>query len=309
MDKMSTSLDILKKFLKLIIPMILLGFLIRTILSDWVHIEKYIFNLNPFIILISLLVLLTVYPEAAFSWYLLIKKDKIKMLPAIRVWIMATTSRYIPGIIWQYLGRVELAKKQLNLSRITTTISLVEEIILSLLSASFLSIFVFNNISVQYRVTILASLVVLTLLILTSHSIIKKTINFLTWLLNKKQLEISSEVSQKKLLTCLPFFVLNFFLNGLALLLIQFAFTHDVNFSIFNITGIFAISWLLGFIAVFAPGGLGVSDTSLAFLFNIYYGINISLASAIAISFRILLTISELLVFLIALRYNPSNEG
>lgn len=61
--------------------------------------------------------------------------------------------------------------------------------------------------------------------------------------------------------------------------------------------GIYTASWIIGYVTFFAPSGLGVQDVSIAALLSVF--VPLPIASAIAILFRIILTLTELLTVLI----------
>ena|SRR3989344_463090 len=101
----------------------------------------------------------------------------------------------------------------------------------------------------------------------------------------------------------LPTFILNFFLNGFALYFIILSLNIDLNpLFIFTLTSFYAISWLVGFLSFFSPGGLGVTEASLAFLLSTL--IPLPIATTIALLFRLILTLSEILIFVLFLNLN-----
>src|SRR3990167_935229 len=68
--------------------------------------------------------------------------------------------------------------------------------------------------------------------------------------------------------------------------------TGRSNFEMFPVVlGIFALSWLLGYVTLLAPGGLGVVELSLASLLSLY--IPFTTAAVVAVTFRILLFLTE----------------
>ncbi len=75
----------------------------------------------------------------------------------------------------------------------------------------------------------------------------------------------------------------------------------DMSFnSILTFSGFYAFSWVVGFLSFFAPGGLGVTEITLAYLLS--FMMPLSLASSITILYRFLLTVAEFLIFSISLR-------
>ncbi len=300
---MFTKLSNLKKFVKILIPIILLTFLLRNVLLNWAQFEGYLKNLDFTALAVSFVVLLVVYPEAAFSWYLLVRDKKINLIQALRVWIISNTSRYIPGTVWQYFGRIELAKSDLNIPRKKTVISLIQEIFLSVLAACFVSLFALEFVlpSSQIKYLIFFFLMVGGL---TLMPFINKKVLSILLKLAKKDFDTEGSLSRSRnLLLPFPFFVFSFILSGVGLLLIQYAFLHELDLDLLTISGIYAFSWLIGYLTLIAPGGLGITEVSLAYFLSIYAQIPLSLASGIALVFRFGLTIAEMVIFLLLLTY------
>jgi hypothetical protein len=83
-----------------------------------------------------------------------------------------------------------------------------------------------------------------------------------------------------------------------------FLFTRSITFIdpsyIFSFFGIFAGAYIIGLIAVFVPGGLGVREGILAGLLSAFFPFPV--AVAIAFGSRIWITAAELLCVVIALR-------
>ena len=59
---------------------------------------------------------------------------------ASRIWLISNTSRYIPGKIWPYVGRVELAKREARIERSESVLSLLIEIFLTIAAAGLVAL-------------------------------------------------------------------------------------------------------------------------------------------------------------------------
>ena len=103
----------------------------------------------------------------------------------------------------------------------------------------------------------------------------------------------------------LPLFLANFILNGLALIFLVFAFTGNLEIEkLFIFSGLYALSWLVGYLSFFAPGGIGVTEVVLTLLLSLHFPL--PLASSIAVIYRFLLVISEMAIFMITLKIKHS---
>src|SRR3954464_2554151 len=80
---------------------------------------------------------------------------------------------------------------------------------------------------------------------------------------------------------------------GLALVLLSKGLLPDLHLSLPRAIGVFTCSYLVGFIAVFAPGGLGPRES--VFLLLLAGDIGLKPAAALALASRLLLTATEVL--------------
>ena len=80
---------------------------------------------------------------------------------------------------------------------------------------------------------------------------------------------------------------------GLALLLLTRGLLPVVDLSLPQAIGVFTCSYIVGFLALFAPGGLGPRES--VFLLMLSGQIGLKAAAALALASRLLLTATELL--------------
>lgn len=298
------------KFLKFFVPLVLLGFLFSNVAQDWKSILIYKEQLQFIPLILSFLILLTVYPEGAYCWYLILKKENLNVpiYSAMKIWIISNTGRYVPGKIWQYIGRVEMAHRLEDIPKIKTISSLLLETFLVLVAgllASLLSlVFInFNNYVHSYWY-----LIVVSSLIVLHPVIANRFIDVIAKITKRDIKKFDMTLSLKSTLSLIPWFMLNFFLNGIALAFLANSIGIKLDIlDLLKYIGFYSISWVLGFVSIIAPAGIGVAEVSLAYLLSLS-GIPIAIASAIAIIYRFLLTLSEAVVFLIVLKYRGNER-
>lgn len=297
----------MKKIFQLIVIIILLGFLIRSITSDWSTILTYWQNLKLNWLILSFMMALLIYPEGALGWYVILKRMRIDVpvLKVIRIWIIANTSRFLPGMIWQYIGRVELSKNILD--RSSATYSMIVEIFLILLAAVLTCLITLPLINLQELEMKWVLLFLPVILILFHPVIFRKIITTLALLFKKKIDLVNFNFGSFEIISTLPYFIINFILNGLALSFLIAAFTGNLTvFNVFIYSGFYAFSWMIGYLAFFAPGGVGVTEVTLAFLLS--QQMTLALSSLVVIFYRVALTMAELIIFLVFLRLRTENE-
>lgn len=297
-------LKTVKKSARFILPALLLGFIGLNIIRNKDLVLEYWKNFDLFFLLTSYGFMVAIFIEAGLNWHELIKRIgyPLEFKKSLYIFITSNASRYIPGSIWQYIGRVELAKKTGGIPRKAAIISLVLEVFILTNAAflvSFLALPYFNQEFLKNYLWILA----IPLSLILFHPPVAKSIVKLIAKVSGRNVGSISKINIQSLILVLPFFVLNFILNGIALFFLTRAIFPEVGIeNVIFFSGIFAFSWAIGFLSLFAPAGLGVTDLLLAYLLS--FQIPFALASIIALSYRVLLTIAELTVFLFVMKIN-----
>lgn len=292
----------MRKFLRAAIPSVLLAFLFWNIVKDWRTVTQYWSNFAIAPVLISFVFLVTDYPEGALGWHIVLRKMgiNISFRKSLRIWILSTASRYVPGSIWQFIGRVELAQRE-GIARSKTIASLLLEIFLVLVAGVFMSLLALPFIKLnQLGIGLWIFLLPFPLLLLHPN-IANRIIDLLARISKKDIRRVDVSFSSSDTISAFPWFAVNFLINGTALFFLVTALVGTIEPSwLIAYTGFYALSWVLGYVALFAPAGVGVTEVSLAYLLS--FSMPFSLASTIALSYRFFLTIAELLVFLFVIK-------
>lgn len=290
--------------IKLIVPILLLMLLVFNISWQWDAVSVVIADIDWFLLSLSFLVSLTIYPEGAYSWVVILKRFGINVGYAklISIWLITLPSRYIPGSVWQYLGRIEVARHA-GIPGLTTTTSLLYETIFCLISGLLIglfSLFFLNLSNLNYLYWVFS----LPLLAVMIHPNVLRRFVLLIAKITKQKIKLDmTPLNNVDILFVIPLFILNFMINGLALTLLVSSFGVQVDATSYLMySGFFAISWVLGFVSIFSPGGIGVTEASLAYLMS--FSMPFSLASLIALSYRFMLLLSEFMSFTVVMGYS-----
>lgn len=293
----------MKNILKFLIPVGLLAFLAWNVARDWNEVLGYWQNFRAFPFIVSFLFLLSIYPEGAFAWHNLLKKMGIhrNFRKTLFVWIVSNTSRYIPGKIWQYIGRIELAQREVGIARSATLLSVLAEIFFSVTAAVLVSLATLPFWGFIRGGSALWVFLIPLPLLLLHPNISSRAINLIARITKRKISQFNLQLGINESLLVIPWFILNFVLNGVALVFLTASLGLSVDISkILIFSGFYAFSWVVGYITLFAPGGVGVTEASLAYLLS--YSMPFSLAAVIVLSYRFFLSIGEFLVFLVVLK-------
>jgi len=287
---------------------VLFGFLFWNIWQNRGEVSKITWNIKSFDSLFLILSLSLVYLSNIFSWHLTTRAlgVRVSFKDNFRVWMFSNLSRLLPGGIWQYPSRVYLLSGQ----GITKKIGVTAVILESALNLGVGAGVVFLSLAFwklpggfeQFRVLLLFFLVFAFLAMFLMNAkftaIVVNGIKKIT----KKEGKILTEIKlpARWIVPLLLSFFFKFVFIGTALFfLIRLSVPFDISL-LPIVIGAFALSWLLGYVVVFAPGGLGITEVSLASLLVSY--MPFSGAAVIVVVFRILLLAAEAVFLGISLK-------
>jgi hypothetical protein len=210
-----------------------------------------------------------------------------------------TLGKYLPGKVWFAVGRVYLAKK-LGIREEKGFLSVALETSLLLLAS--LLIFLVSPLAYEFTAmrTYLVLAVILTVLfVIALHPFLaNKILKFSSKILKRPAIHVEYNYLQVLLLSI--FYAGAWIIYGIGFYLLILSF-YPVNFArIIDLAGVFAISWNLGFLALFAPAGLGVREGILTLLLSFYFPKPVAII--ISLLSRIWITVAEVIFALIALK-------
>src|SRR3990167_4693775 len=285
-----------KKTLSSIFVLLVFSFLFWKIFSDFDQVKNVNWQLSKKNSVLLLIVLLAGPFVNALSWHLYTKAlgGGINLIDNIRIWTLSNASRFVPGSIWQYAGRVYMLSQK-GVSKTFTTTALVLEAFFNIGGASVivllaLKLFPLNiPIYIQKGLFPLVIFLCIVLILLTGSRVkfIEKTIREL---LKNDSLKINK--IQKRWLPLIAISVFTqFLLTGLSLYFISLGLGVNSSAGVIPYIGIYAASWLVGYLTFLAPSGLGLREASIAGLMSLY--VPLALGSLIAILFRLATLVSE----------------
>lgn len=244
----------------------------------------------------------------SLSWKILVEelsKKKISIKTNFLVYAYSNILKYIPGNVFQYVGRNTLATKE-NIKHTTVALATVIDVMILLFTGLVLSIIfcgrytivmvseILEKIFRQYVVLILISSIVMLVLFITI--IIRKK-----YIIFEKVKQIVTVNMLRKQGICLCLYTVYLMLYGVCYWIILNIF-FDLPLQTENliiIIGASIMAWTLGFITPGAPGGLGIREMSMSIIAGSLLSENIILVSMVIL--RLITTCSDLLLFLISL--------
>jgi hypothetical protein len=183
---------------------------------------------------------------------------------ATRIWSLSELARYLPGAVFQVVGRVYLIKPY-GVRGSVTSVSQILELAVFLLANVLLAVGCLAYLGVKNLTgpargwMIVAMTLVPVLLLLLHPSITYGIINWVMKRLGKP--DIAHPLSGRRMLGILSWNVVGLLWQSLAVLLLM----HDVlGLNKLQwwwiVAGAYSLAWCAGFLAVWAPGGIGVRE-------------------------------------------------
>jgi uncharacterized membrane protein YbhN (UPF0104 family) len=289
----------LKKLVSYLIVLAILAYLLKNIVINWsiIKIEFGKFHYGVFLLSFIFLCLHNIFNIK--GWQLILQElgENLSYNQCLHIWMYAQMGRYLPGKIWMLLGRIHLAQ-QAGLNAIKSACSVYVELAASSVAALTLGALALLQIGLSlptnHELLIYGSIV--ALLILVHPTIFEKCLNIGLRLL--KRPVISIPLSFASIVKLIAFYVTGWQLSGIVLFLFVSPFASVNFYSIPLLAGTAAMAWLIGLVSVFSPSGLGVREGILTLLLSHF--IPLPIAATIALLLRILNTLTEMFLFLLA---------
>lgn len=285
-----------KKLLSFFIVLIIFSFLTKNVIDNWEQLRIATSNLSPLNLILIFLISVLLHTLDTTSWHMITKslKFKITFSQNLRIWILPNVSRYVPGVVWQYLGRMYLLSKQ-GVDKKHGMLAVLLNALFTFSTGALVMLLTYSMGHAWILILIIG--VILIAPIVFSN---QKLLNFVLGVLykvTKKKFEHKNVKFKFRwlLLSSLTTFS-QFIFAGVMLFCIVGSLTEISWQLIPFFAGIYAGAWILGYISFFAPGGLGIQEISMAGLLSLF--VPMPVASLSAILFRFFLVIAEISVII-----------
>lgn len=233
----------------------------------------------------SYVVLIETWRQIVVAW-----GGKLSWPAAARIWFISNLGRYVPGKVWQ-IGAMGALAQEAGVSSVAAVGSALVVNLVNLLAGLLVVLVAGSRLVVGYGRALDTALVVFCVLVIGSP-----------WLLPPLT-RLAIRVTGRNIpIPSIPPFAIIFAVAGCSLAwnLYGLAF-HDLTIAIFGgaagrptyYTAVFTLSYLIGYIVLFAPGGLGVRESSLIALLAAAGLETGAQAAALAIASRLWLTVIE----------------
>lgn len=277
-------------------------FLIRRVIQLNINFEKYfsserVLEVIPITILFTLSMLLKFIPWRSIIFSL--TGIKVSKISALKVTSKSLMMRYIPGNIFQFVGRAEIIgeNEKLNISNI------VGSLIVENAALACASLFAGFTGAGQYVISFFSENKVVLIIALFFSAIGIACLLFFRNQIGAFLQRKNIIISKKTIWTFIAsvfFFYLIFVVQSFLLIWVMNIISGENYFYLNSvICGAYNLGWLAGYITPGASGGIGIRETILCNLLSGHINDEIVIVSVLL--FRLINIIADLLAFCVAM--------
>lgn len=293
--------QVLYRSLGQLIYLIFLGwvtwYFYNLIVGNWTLIIKSLEDINYPLLILSFLLFILYVLATGILWGGLVRKiqNKYSFWQSCIINNIAQIGKYFPGKVWSYIGRWYIGRDY-GLNKKAVVVSIINEFVLFVTSGFIVSMPAllpyFHNIYIKYTYGALC------ILILLFYQTIFDALLRLYKKLKKVDIKIP-KLTQGTVVYYLILYMLLWSLGGFSFYLLAISFHFSSwSFSTFvDYNALFAASYLISYIALFAPGGIGVRE----FIQNAYLpviGISGYQSAVLALFARMISTTGDIVLYL-----------
>jgi hypothetical protein len=260
----------LTRAFSLTITILIVMWILKPIKEQWPEVREEILNASPGRV-VRFIVASTMFATFLFLFRALVWRQalagfghKLPIRAATRIWSISELARYLPGAVWQVVGRVYMVRPY-GVSGSVSSTSQILEIFTFLLgnvimaSVCLLYFGIRKDVDGSARVWLYTAMALVPALGFLLHpKVFYAVVNRI--LVSIKKPPITQRLRGKRLVTLLGWVLLGLIWQGFAVWLI----THDVlglpPQKWWVVAGAYSLAWCAGFLAIWAPGGIGVRE-------------------------------------------------
>lgn len=253
-----------------LIALTILYFLIKHLCNSLVALEVEIIALQPLWLMVSLMLLLLYFGGLGMPWFFLYRSGSEKAVPFVSGWTffqLSQLGRYLPGKVGQFVWMLSFSR-EFSIERPYAVLATCFQLVFQCSLGCILGALVLwrtevtpilNNLLTSVEMSAKTGLICIGIVMLGGGVVflyrpgIQETLRHLI----KRG---RAMFSMSKLLRVLGVYLLLWGLLGIAFFLfIKSLYSVDSS-QLRVVTGIYAISWSIGFLSVITPSGLGVRE-------------------------------------------------
>ena len=303
-----TSNRHLSRAIKLILTAIIIYFVYRQVADKWPAIEAHDWQIHWGWLGVSVLTALLTFGVLAALWQRIIRgfNHRLNLAESFRLFYLSNLGRYVPGKVWQLFGILYLAKQK-NVPAAHATASFVA-VQLFAIPASFLVFaatlwlepILLDTVAADFPMTLIYLFLVAMVLISLAIILFPEKLFILGDKLLKRfnKGDLAFRLSRTEALLLYLGYIIAWTLYGVTFWFFLKSVAGTANFPLIAAVGAFNGAYQIGYLALFAPSGLGPREFILTVLLTPFIG---PIAPAVAILARLWSLLVESIAALVAL--------
>jgi glycosyltransferase 2 family protein len=289
----------------------IVGFAIRSLLRNWdeLRAQPLEWSIEPGWLVLSAVVVWSMYGLLIAAWRTMLASwgRGLDFWSASRIWTISSLGKYLPGKLWSVAGMAVMAQRAGVGAGAAAGSAVILQVLAIGTGAAVAALTGWSS----FRRVYPGAEAGLTLLVLVSMVAVGVIVRP-EWVRRVIRIAVpEATVARTPPLRAVAFGitanVIAWLGYGVALWLLARGLLPEAGLGLLPATAVFTASYLAGFLALFAPGGIGVREG--VFILMLQGPIGIGAATALAIASRLLLTVTELgaaAPFLLFPREKPS---
>jgi uncharacterized membrane protein YbhN (UPF0104 family) len=256
----------LKRAFGVVVTVAIFVWILKPIVTRWDQVRDRVWAMNwGRVVAASVLFAVFLFVFRALVWRRLLKNfgHKLPVWTTTRIWSTSELARYLPGAVWQVVGRVYLTKPYGIRGSVVSTSQVMElalfllaNLIVALGALTFLGWKSFDGTA---RLWLVVSAVLIPVLSMGLHPKVFYPVADRI-LVKLKKPPIQKRMRWKSLFDLLLWNIVGLGVQGLAIYLVVFELLDLKLAKWWVVTGAYCLAWCAGFLAFWAPGGLGVRE-------------------------------------------------
>jgi hypothetical protein len=253
-----------KRILAIAITAAIFVYMFRQIVEHWDTVRPELEDLSAIRFALATAMFALFLGFRALSWRRILVGfgHRIPLAPITRIWSTSELARYLPGAIWQVVGRVFLLKPYGVRGSICSTSQILELatfLLANVIVASLCLLWYLAKMNPQARVWVIVAMALVPVLGLLLHpKVFYGMANRILTRLGKPPIVARlSGFALSRLLFRLVLALL--WQNAAVFILLQPVLDLKIDHW-WTVAGAYSLAWVAGFLAVWAPGGLGVRE-------------------------------------------------
>ena len=273
---------------QLLVTAVVLALVARTVASNWYSYRSLEFALvvRPGWLLLSLASLFVVSALQIESWRRILRgwAQSLRFVAGARIWFLANLGRYVPGKVWSVAGMVVLAEQE-GVQRWAAAASAVAVQAIGIGTAAALVAAATPHAASPVRLAAAVLVAVATVGLLAWKGALTRLGRMVGATTEWRALPAGAVLAGSGLT------LLSWCVYGFAFWALGRGLGLPPALPLTDAAGVFALGYILGLLALFAPGGIGVREGVFYVLLTPYLGSGGALALSVAS--RLELTVTE----------------